>query len=239
MKKIYFLYSLLSIFAGQAMEKNSDASAYKALTLFMNEFSQNYSSTTKKSNKTGAILDWVKKNEFLIINDSLSLPNRGITNLDGIEKILDPSNILMIDRLNFSHNYLGSLPITLFQFKNLKELDLRDNKLSCLPDNLGDLKELELADFSENNLTELPQSIGRLKKLITLRISHNKIKQLPWLINNKELKFIWAANNCLTTLYDKNNNLIIPDNVRYIDVRGNQLDAVLVNFVDEINKNNN
>jgi len=104
-------------------------------------------------------------------------------------------------RLDLSKSKLTAVPETIYQFTNLRELNLSQNKLKSLPDNFYfphltvlNLEKNDLDTFStclckntnlrnlflgKNDIRYLPECIGDLQQLVTLDIWFNPIQDLP------------------------------------------------------------
>lgn len=74
---------------------------------------------------------------------------------------------------------LNSLPISIGQLGQLKELFLARNMLHSLPDWIGNLVHLERLWLGFNQLQSLPDCIGKLVKLEDLDLWFNKLQSLP------------------------------------------------------------
>ncbi|XP_071733190.1 uncharacterized protein [Rutidosis leptorrhynchoides] len=94
----------------------------------------------------------------------------------GISFLCQISN-LSLTHLDLSNNsFSGPLPDCLWNFQNLKVLNLRNNKLSgrLLSTNGGVLSALEVFFFNNNNFSgELPLSLGNFTKLTFLDLGNN------------------------------------------------------------------
>lgn len=83
-----------------------------------------------------------------------------------------------VQKLSLDHCGLDSLPATIAQLTNLKELGLQGNKLRQMP-NIWKMTNLRVLNIANNQLTVLPEDIGRLTHLETLAAYNNKLTQLP------------------------------------------------------------
>ena len=90
------------------------------------------------------------------------------------------NTLTVIDLYNAGLN--GELPLILFEFTNLKYLNVSRNKLeriSKVNDFVAfDCGELEKAVFSDNIFTVIPKGLFSLPKLKELNFSKNKVKEL-------------------------------------------------------------
>lgn len=104
-------------------------------------------------------------------------------------------------RLDMSRSKLTEIPVELFQFKNLVELNLSKNKLTSLPSEfifehlevlhltknkfedfptvLCKNRTLKQLFFGKNSLSELPECIGELTNLVILDVWFNTVSILP------------------------------------------------------------
>lgn len=82
--------------------------------------------------------------------------------------------------LRYESICLRSIPDTIGNLSNLRELDLSDNNLETLPESIGYLKKLEELYLSGNrNFRRLPDSIGDLENLETLELEETNLESLP------------------------------------------------------------
>ncbi|MFW9987486.1 MAG: leucine-rich repeat domain-containing protein [Candidatus Odinarchaeota archaeon] len=88
-------------------------------------------------------------------------------------------NFRELKELYITENNLQYLPNSIGNLAALKVLNLSDNHLIELPDEIGDLLNLKELYLNHNLLQFLPESISRLKKVVTLSIWGNQIKNLP------------------------------------------------------------
>jgi len=93
-------------------------------------------------------------------------------------------NLIGLEILNVSYNYLRSIPDSIGSLRNLTQLFLFHNSLASLPNNIGNLIGLEILNVSDNNLESIPDSIGFLSNLTILFLYNNKLTGLPNTIGN-------------------------------------------------------
>lgn len=74
---------------------------------------------------------------------------------------------------------LKEIPVEVFQFKNLQELDLSSNRISLLPDGLFKLTNLQKLDLSFNQISEIPAGIKQLTNLKVLLCKGCRLVSLP------------------------------------------------------------
>ena len=81
----------------------------------------------------------------------------------------------------------------------MKKLDLRFNPIKNIPMSIFDLKELNELDLYQCNITEMPESIQKLEKLTKLNLGFNPINNIPIsLFDLKELNQLDLANCKIT-----------------------------------------
>jgi hypothetical protein len=89
---------------------------------------------------------------------------------------LDPKIVTILD---CSGQKWESLPLEIFQFTNLKELDLSKNKLSQIPEKFSSFQVIEKLDLGRNKFENFPLVICQLPLLKTLHLDRNQITLLP------------------------------------------------------------
>ncbi len=134
-----------------------------------------------------SVTEYIEKNGPITIeNGVVDLKNQDLTNLNGLELIVEPEKVTVLD---LSNNQLIAVGATqLNMFPNLEQLNLSNNQLTAIPPlSLPNLKKLKL---NKNNLTVL--SDFNLPKLQKLNASDNPIHTLSnlGLPNLKKLKII-------------------------------------------------
>ena len=93
---------------------------------------------------------------------------------------------------------LVDLPTSIQKLSKLEELDLNGNKLTNLPAEIGDLRELRKMWVNDNQLVGLPTTIQRLTKLKELSLVANKLKELPAEVCDlRELTHLYVGGNPL------------------------------------------
>lgn len=144
-----------------------------------------------------------KNNQIILPEDisdveALNLGNNSLQELpDGLGATLNHLRVLVLRRnkfstvplvvfelrqlveLDMSHNGLRTLSEGLRQLRGLKKLCISHNKVQNLPAQIGGLQSLEELDISFNDLHDLPASFSNLSKLRTLDADHNKLNRFP------------------------------------------------------------
>lgn len=81
-------------------------------------------------------------------------------------------------RLDLSRASLKAVPSEIFQFKNLRELDLSKNKLAELPSKFI-FEKLEVLHLTKNKFKDFPQVICKNKGLKQLFLGKNHLSEIP------------------------------------------------------------
>lgn len=178
---------------------------------------------------------------------NLSLSNKKLTSLEGIDQITSYTIIEYIDvsknklttlpgntfrglsalkNINLSKNQLYDLYPTLFKnLTNLKVINLAENKLETLPEELlSNLTQLTGLYLSQNSLKTLPDQIFKdLNSLTNLNLSKNLLNSLPThifdhLINLRDLNL---SDNKFASLQDGLFDNLIK--LQGLEIGGNQL----------------
>lgn len=89
---------------------------------------------------------------------------------------LNPQSVISLD---CSGQKWDSLPLEIFQFTNLKELDLSKNKLTQIPEKFNSFQAIEKLDLGRNKFENFPLVVCQLHHLKTLHLDRNKITLLP------------------------------------------------------------
>ena len=101
-----------------------------------------------------------------------------------------------------SNNLKGSIPSSIGNLTQLKELELYGNKLGGqIPSTIGNLSQLERLHLFNNQLSGyIPNSIGNLKQLNELELYKNKLTgPIPASIGNlSQLEILYLTDNQLT-----------------------------------------
>ena len=120
--------------------------------------------------------------------------------------------------IDLSRQKLSSLPSQLFDFKELRYLNLSKNKFNRINDSLSLLSHLEIIDFSVNKFEAFPAVIFQLIQLKEILISRNQIEKIP-----EEIKYCAALQ-----ILDLNDNpvgdigsgLLTLKNLKLLDLQG-------------------
>ena len=68
-----------------------------------------------------------------------------------------------------------SLPESIGNLSQLKELIIKNSNFSNFPKSFTNLKNLEILEIGNANLSEIPKTFGDFKKLMTVRLYDNKL----------------------------------------------------------------
>lgn len=116
------------------------------------------------------------------------------------ESIFNLKNIFELDLYD---NNLKNIHPDIVKITNLNFLNISHNKLEDFPINICECKNLKFLDLSNCNLTTIPPSISKLDKLQVLWINDNNFKDFPINICEcKNLKYLNISNCNLTTIPD-------------------------------------
>lgn len=157
--------------------------------------------------------------------------------------------------IDLSGSGLNAVPDAVFRQMELRLLFLRNNRIAELPGEVENVGNLNVLDLSNNDLVQLPPEINQLSEIRQLKLnrnalnklnisglsaleelsfSANKLNQMPNLWSLKQLTFINASRNNLTTLL-RNGRFVIPSSVKNLDLSYNELSSLPA----EINQLNN
>ena len=114
-----------------------------------------------------------------------------------MEERFTPSNVIKGAALDLSGQGLESVPMYVFDQRNLSRLDLSNNQLTgALQAEVRHLSNLQILDLSSNQFTGVPAEVGQLNKLEELNLSNNELTGLPHeLANLKNLKTLDLRGN--------------------------------------------
>lgn len=88
----------------------------------------------------------------------------------------NPDSVLYLD-LSLQSPKLKQIPEAVYEFKNLKYLELAYNQIGSVPDNIAQLKNLEMLGLNGNKyLTSVSKKIGELETLQILQVSDTGLK---------------------------------------------------------------
>jgi Leucine-rich repeat (LRR) protein len=98
--------------------------------------------------------------------------------------------------LSLSNKSLKSIPLSVFELKNLQFLDLRNNQISSIPNEILQLKNLQFLVMANNELQIIPAFLNQMLQLKSLDISENRLMSLPNGLNAlKNLEELNIENN--------------------------------------------
>jgi len=94
-------------------------------------------------------------------------------------KLIDKQNYDKIISVELERKDLKEIPVKIYEFTNLKLLNLSANLITNISEKINNLQHLDELYLDRNSIEILPEEIGELKKLKKLILSNNKIKSLP------------------------------------------------------------
>ena len=104
-------------------------------------------------------------------------------------------------RLTYLNLYslgIDSIPNTINELDELKNLYISSNPVSFIPETIGELDRLERLYIHTCQIQELPESIGELSNLKSIWIYNNQLNTLPESFGNLgELEILKISNNNL------------------------------------------
>ena len=103
--------------------------------------------------------------------------------------------------LDLSGNRFTSLPESVCDLVELKELHIGENQLSSLPHQIHQLTKLEFIHLQQNHFKEFPLPLCSLSALTIVNLECNKIQSIPSEIQQlTTLKEMYLKSNCLSRL---------------------------------------
>ena len=145
----------------------------------------------------------------------LNLADKNITTVpSSIDELTE------LRQLFLSYNNLSFLTYNIGNLEKLEHLSLSFNSLSDLPTTIGNLENLISLDAELNFLSSLPNEIANLSNLVTLNVSNNELSQLPNLSTLDKLENFYVNYNSLTYIPS---SITLLDSLRILVVDSNQL----------------
>lgn len=127
---------------------------------------------------------------------------------------MHPDSVFAIDASQLKWE---TIPTELYEFKQLRFLNISKNKLTELPLDLGVFKQLKVLDATKNKITNSPIVICQLPALRKLHLARNHISSLPACIGFlSELTFLDIWDNPIAELPD---DLLKLQNLKAVDMR--------------------
>ncbi len=130
------------------------------------------------------------------------------------QALMQPDSVF---RLKLRRKGYKQIPAEVFNFKNLRELDLIGNKIERIPNEISSLQQLEILRLGSNQIEVIGKEIVGLSKLRYLDLGKNKIQALPFEIGElSNLEFLQIWGNDITLLPESIQNL---NKLKYLDMR--------------------
>ena len=130
------------------------------------------------------------------------------------QALMQPDSVF---RLKLRRKGYKQIPPEVFNFKNLRELDLIGNKIERIPNEISSLQQLEILRLGSNQIEVIGKEIIGLNKLRYLDLGKNKIQALPFEIGElNDLEFLQIWGNDITLLPESIQNL---NKLKYLDMR--------------------
>lgn len=136
------------------------------------------------------ISDLKNLREIILKNHSIEVIPEEIENLHNIIRLNFSSNYLTsipelkllrntLEMLSLSDNYITIFPINILKFKKLEELNLSSNEIVDIPIGIKEISSLKVLDLSENQITNLPKEIVELPNLQEIHLRENPLVSPP------------------------------------------------------------
>lgn len=139
-------------------------------------------------------------------------------------KLIDKINYEKIISVELEKKDLENISEKIYEFINLKLLNLSGNLITTISPKIKNLEKLEEIYLDRNNISILPEEFGELKKLKKVILSNNKIKILPDNFYNLEnLELLNLSCNSLEILSDDISKL---SKLEYLYLRENKLNYI-------------
>mgnify|MGYP001231857402 FL=1 len=145
----------------------------------------------------------------------LNLANKEITT---IPSTID--DLTELKQLFLSYNNISFLTYNIGNLEKLEHLSLSFNSLNDLPSTIGNLENLITLDVELNFLSSLPNEIGNLSNLLTLNVANNELSDLPNLSNLDKLENLYVNYNSLSYI---SSSITLLESLRILNVANNQL----------------
>ncbi|KAH9726831.1 Disease resistance-like protein DSC1 [Citrus sinensis] len=143
----------------------------------------------------------LKKNK-----EALKLKSADLHHSDNLTRMLEPSEIPNLERINLSNcKSLSYFPLFFQNVNNMLSrvvrLDLSYCAIMEIPQDIGCLSSLKELNLRGNNFRSLPASIGSLSSLTRMNLVENKLESLPASIGClSSLEFLHLTRNNLVSL---------------------------------------
>lgn len=114
----------------------------------------------------------------------------------------EPNKVIEL-KINPYETRLTEIPKEIFDFPNLKELDLTDQSITTIPETLPQAKSLEILNLIGNNIQTIPTELCECNKLRELRIG-SEIRSIPECLKSMpSLKHLSIQSNEVNILMDE------------------------------------
>ncbi len=131
-------------------------------------------------------------------------------------------------KIDLSSKQLTSIPDSVFEYKNLKVLELGAKEITFYPP----LSALSQGDKDRNYITEIPERISELKHLKVLTLNTNDLKSLPSSITKLEnlevLDLSLNHNLNIATEIQKLKSLKKLKVLKIVDTKYNKADLAII-----------
>ena len=129
-------------------------------------------------------------------------------------RLVNPDSVF---RLDLSRSKLREIPNEIYQYHNVRELNLAQNKLQNLPDTFF-FPNLQILNIEKNELDTFSSAICKHSELRQLYLGKNDIRYVPDCIAN--LKNLERLDMWFNPIADLNPAMAELRKLKYLDLRG-------------------
>jgi predicted outer membrane repeat protein len=133
-------------------------------------------------------------------------------------------NLLNLEILSLSNNYITIPNPSIYQLINLKELYLDNNQIYYIDNDLGDLVNMEILTINNNEISSIPDDIRFLSNLKELNASNNQLLSFNSYLNYLgQLQYLNLGNNYISEIPSSINQI---NNLRKLYLSNNQISII-------------
>ena len=122
---------------------------------------------------------------------------------------LSPQQQRSLHDLIINYRHLRDIPFVVFNFIELRILDLSHNNLIFMAPEIGKLTNLEFVNLDDNELVDLPPTFKKLTHLNCLILSNNFLERIPdEIFHLTNLHTLWLYRNRIHRVSRRIGNLV-------------------------------